>query len=248
MSPFLEVYMIIIGILCLLYYLYIGFINGFNTSFLLIWLLFGIISIIVSLFNQFIAVKIIKYFIVLLICGVLLFTINIFVNMQNDVDTDIDYLIVLGAAQHNGVPSDALMARIKKAYEYYVKNNNVMIVTTGGKGIGETISEGECTKNILLRFGVNENNIFVENKSETTVENIKNSLKYIDSDKKIAVVSSDYHLFRAKFIAKCYGLVNVYGIGSKSNIYMLPHNILREFVVFCVDLILGNIKFIPYIM
>ena len=56
----------------------------------------------------------------------------------------------------------------------------------------------------------------------------------------VGIITNDFHLFRAKQIARKYGLDNVCGIAAKSTPVYLPNNMLREF--------LAEIKFFAVIM
>ena len=60
-----------------------------------------------------------------------------------------------------------------------------------------------------------------------TIENIKNSLNYITINSKIVVISSQYHVFRAKQICKNAG-IEVKGIGSQAPLLLYPNQLLFE--------------------
>ena len=107
-----------------------------------------------------------------------------------------------------------------------------MFVPSGGKGSDEIIAEGEAIKNYLVEQGIDENDILVENKSTTTLENMMFSKKLIDEkmpDAKVAFATTRYHLFRSGMYSNTAGL-NAIGIGSKTKWYFWPNAFLREFV------------------
>ena len=96
-------------------------------------------------------------------------------------------------------------------------------------------------KEYFLENGIDENRIFLEDKSTNTNENIK---FYIDALKdtnmeyhNILLVTSDFHMPRAGVIARHYNLT-VYPLCSKTrNISFIP-NIMREELAFIKTLIL----------
>ena len=158
-------------------------------------------------------------------------------NSFTDKDCERDYLIVLGAAVHGDVPSLALTHRLEGALEYMEKYPESTAIVTGGKGQGENISEALCMYNWLIAHGIEENRIIMEDKATSTMENLTFSFEIIRSrgdkpDGNIAIVSSSYHLYRAKCMAKMLGAE---AAGVRGNmgypIYMLNCYIREAFGV-----------------
>jgi Uncharacterized conserved protein len=62
----------------------------------------------------------------------------------------------------------------------------------------------------LVEHGINPDRIIMENHSTSTMENLEYSLKLIIEDggsaDNIAIVSSPYHLYRAKTMARSIGI------------------------------------------
>ena len=142
-----------------------------------------------------------------------------------------DYIIVLGARVKGETMSLALRYRVDKAYEYLEKNKETKAILSGGKGNGENISEAEAMRRYLTGKGISEDRLLLEDKSTNTDENIYNSFIIIDeikSDAKIIVITSRFHVLRAKMIAKDNGKA-VEGIGVKTMQYLIPNYYLREF-------------------
>ena len=72
----------------------------------------------------------------------------------------------------------------------------------------------------LVGHGIDEDRLIMEDQSTNTFENLRNSFAILeqrtgghDLDGKVAVVSSSYHLFRAKLIAAGLG-TDVSGVAS----------------------------------
>jgi len=123
---------------------------------------------------------------------------------------------VLGAAVWGGNrPSPVLRERINKGYELYSAGIIRNIILTGGGSPGE-MTEAEVSKKELLKKGINEKNIIVENKSNSTLEQIMylNSAYYKKNNwKETVIVSDNFHLLRTKQICKFFG-INAYMISS----------------------------------
>lgn len=96
----------------------------------------------------------------------------------------------------------------------------------------------------LQEAGIAPERILVENKSRNTHENLAFSaeLPGLDLDKetcRVVVVTSNFHVFRAVGIAKKQGY-QAEGLAADSVRYMLPNNLLREFVGVLKDVLVGN--------
>lgn len=117
-----------------------------------------------------------------------------------------DYLIVLGNCLIDNKPSLILKNRLRKALQYIDKNDTCKIILSGGVTKNNTISEAEYMKTYLVKNGIDNNRIILEDKSIDTVENIMNCRSIIESNSKVVVLSSSYHTLRARMICKLCGL------------------------------------------
>lgn len=125
-------------------------------------------------------------------------------------DSDADYLLILGAGLKGEEPQPLLMSRLEKAVQYFKSDSHIKIIVSGGKGPGEAVSEAEAMKKYLLAHQFKESQITIEDKSTSTYENIvftKKLLQQIDGRKniKMIILTNDFHIFRAKAIAKRQG-------------------------------------------
>ena len=120
------------------------------------------------------------------------------------------YVVVLGAAVYGETPSLSLENRVKRAIEYLEANPNAKVVVSGGQGEGENISEAECMRRYLEAHGIEADRILMEDHSTSTMENLTFSKAVIERDggsaEKIVIVSSGYHLYRAKEMASSLGM------------------------------------------
>ena len=147
---------------------------------------------------------------------------------------DFDYLIIHGAGLIHGDKVSRLLAdRLDKAIEVYRRDPTPPImIPSGGKGGDETISEAEAMAGYLREKGIPEDKIILEDKSATTMENLKNSKAIIDAregSKYTALVTSNYHVYRALRYCRKVGL-DCTGIGSKVAFYYWPSALIREFI------------------
>lgn len=128
----------------------------------------------------------------------------------------VDAGIILGAAVWGGNrPSPILRERINKGSELYKNGVIKNIVLTGGGAPGE-MTEAEVSKNELIKRGIDEKYIFIENQSNSTLEQITyindNFYKKAGWDN-VILISDNFHLFRAKQICRFFKM-NAYTVSS----------------------------------
>ena len=182
---------------------------------------------------------------VFLFCFVQYFIIKEYITDRKAVNENkkVDYVIILGARVKGENPTKSLMERIKVATEYLKKNPEVKVIATGGQGKNEGVAEGLAIKRELLKNGISEDRIILEDKSKNTVENFKFSLEKIknilnNNEKnqkiKVLIVTNDYHIFRSKNIARKVGFDNenyeIYGLPAKTPLISIPKSYFREFL------------------
>lgn len=144
-------------------------------------------------------------FLIIFICGISVIFLTIY-NYQDDEliytsgNRKADAGAILGAAVWGGNrPSPVLKDRINKGYEIYSKGIIPKIVITGG-GSPNELTEGEVSKNVLIKYGVPEKNLFLENSSSSTIEQIhfiRDSLYHKMNWDRIILISDNFHLKRA---------------------------------------------------
>ena len=139
---------------------------------------------------------------------------------KGDVDTPCDYVIVLGAGVNGTTPSKSLQERIDAAYIYLRDHPQVQCIVSGGQGPNEDISEAQCMYLRLTEKGIDGERIWLEDKSTSTLENIRFSLELIEQKTgsrpaTAGILSSEYHLYRAGQFAAQQGLTCV-GIPART--------------------------------
>ncbi len=127
-------------------------------------------------------------------------------------DFDADWLIVLGAGVNGTAPSLSMLNRLTAAKAYLDEHPDCRVIVSGGQGAGEEISEAEAMSRWLTAHGVDPERIVPEPRSVNTLENLSNSFALIPDPHgaQVAVCSSEYHLYRAQYLARQLG----YEIGA----------------------------------
>lgn len=164
---------------------------------------------------------------------------------KGQAETPTAYVIVLGAGVNGTQPSLILSERIERAYTYLVENPDAQCIVSGGQGPGEDITEARCMYDRLTARGIDGARIWMEDKSTSTRENLRFSLALIEEKtgqrpEQAAVISNEFHLYRAGLFAKEQGLSMV-GVPAKTTWFSLRANyFLREIVAVWYYMILGG--------
>jgi uncharacterized SAM-binding protein YcdF (DUF218 family) len=127
-----------------------------------------------------------------------------------------DVILVLGAAEYRGRPSQVLRARLDHALELYQRKLAPLVLTTGGAGGDPVFTEGGVGRSYLIGHGVPPEAIIVETEGETTVEStaMAGEIMRRMGLRSVIVVSDGYHIYRVKRMLQFRGL-SVYGSPRK---------------------------------
>ena len=170
--------------------------------------------------------------VVLVICVSYFCVVESFIirDAHTETDTPADYIIVLGAGVNGTTPSLSLKDRLAGTYDYMTANPDCIAIVSGGQGEGEDITEAQCMYDWLVAKGISPDRILMENQATCTLENLQYSMAIIDQlpieDPVIGLVSSEYHLHRAKRLADYVGL-DVIGIAARTS---YPNVALNYFI------------------
>ena len=139
-------------------------------------------------------------------------------------------VVVLGCRVYGMRPSVMLASRLDAAYEYLINHPEAMCIVSGGQGEDESVSEAECMYQYLVEKGIAPERIFWECESTSTRENLEYSQALIMQERlnpEIAIVTNEYHQYRASMIADALQLE--YGaIPAKTPLWLLPTYYVRE--------------------
>lgn len=150
-------------------------------------------------------------------------------------------VVVLGSQVKGDQPSLDLMNRIETAVVYLKDHPEVPCVVSGGQGEGEDVSEASVMKEHLVRLGVEESRIYLEDTSTSTKENMQNSCAVLEREgipKVIAVVTDEYHQFRAGILARQAGM-EAYAVPVGTPWYIFSACYARELLAVTYLLVLG---------
>lgn len=118
-----------------------------------------------------------------------------------------DAIVVLGAAQYNGRPSNVLSSRLDQAYDLYARGLAPRIIVTGGRAEGDTFTEAESGAMYLQERGVPDSAILMESEGTDTWESMQgvDMLLRGTDVRTLLVVSDGFHLLRAELMARALG-------------------------------------------
>ena len=127
-----------------------------------------------------------------------------------------DVILVLGAAEYRGRPSQVFRARLDHALELYRRKLAPRIMTTGGAGGEPVFTEGGVGRSYLIGRGVPPEAIVVETEGESTVYSttLAGEIMRRMGLNSAIVVSDGYHIYRVKRMLESRGL-KAYGSPRK---------------------------------
>jgi uncharacterized SAM-binding protein YcdF (DUF218 family) len=82
-------------------------------------------------------------------------------------------IVVLGAAQYDGRPSQVFRARLDHATRLYLDGIAPYLVVTGGKQPGDRTTEADVARQYAISVGVPRDRILVEDGSRSTLQSIR---------------------------------------------------------------------------
>ena len=162
----------------------------------------------------------------------LTFTLFLFAygNISNADYTE-DVVIVLGAGVNGETVSRPLAHRLDAAARYWRQNPDAYIIVTGGLGNRATITEAEAMARYLIRIGVPEDRILLEEQSTSTYENLIFAKEILDEHFpegfRAVLITNDFHIYRSVQTARAVSL-DVARVGAYTDWYTWPVNYLRE--------------------
>lgn len=227
-----------VGNIIILIFALLHIVNGIglishSILYAVIWFLFAIIEIAITVYSFYLIKKQSKWGIVISTIGSVWLTIQAILSIVilcNSISFDTskaDKVFVLGYQLENNQMTSTLVSRVDKAYDYAKENPDSVIIVSGGVTGKNKVSEASLMKNALISFGLDEGRIITEENSKDTIENIKYCKNLISSGEDVVIISSHYHCARIKLIAKEQGL-EVKTIGANCPINLLMNQLMIE--------------------
>lgn len=115
-----------------------------------------------------------------------------------------DAILILGAGVSGNSPSPMLEDRLKKGIEVYFQGAASKIIMSGDHS-REDYDEVNVMKDYATKMGVPSVNVFMDHAGFSTYDSLYRA-KEIFKANKIIIVTQEYHLYRALYIAKSLGL------------------------------------------
>jgi vancomycin permeability regulator SanA len=127
---------------------------------------------------------------------------------RDDDRTPADVVVVLGAAQYGGTPSEVLEARLKKAKNLYTDGVADHILTTGGSQPGDEYTEAEASSKWLAENGVPRKAVVDVPEGSDTLGSLRAAAEAATARgwHTAIIVSDPWHSLRARTMADDLGL------------------------------------------
>ena len=161
---------------------------------------------------MFLLFRIIKRFIALVLLLIIIVPLyamgNIFLTARNAQPVSSGAIVVLGAAQFDGKPSDVLQGRLVEAKEIYKNGLAPMIVTVGAGAAGDRTTEAATGFHWLKNSGIKLKNLIPVPQGRDTLAETQSYASTLKRKgiKSVIIVTDKYHCLRAMTMAKDQGL------------------------------------------
>ena len=130
---------------------------------------------------------------------------------------DVDCIIILGCqVKDDGSLSHMLRDRLMRGLEVYETGAAPKLLMSGDHG-REEYDEVGAMKNYAIENGVPSENVFMDHAGFSTYETMYRA-KEIFKAEKVIIVTQEYHLYRALYIAERLGM-EAYGVSADLNRY-----------------------------
>ena len=130
---------------------------------------------------------------------------------------DVDCILVLGCGvKDDGTPSAMLEDRLRRSVELFHAEAAPKLLMSGDHG-RVTYNEVWTMKQYAMDNGIASEDIFMDHAGFSTYESIYRA-RDVFGVKKIIIISQEYHLYRALYIANALG-VEAYGVSANYRDY-----------------------------
>lgn len=156
--------------------------------------------------------------------------------------TEVDCILVLGCGvREDGTPTHMLEDRLRQSVELYGLGAAPKLLMSGDHG-REDYNEVAAMKGYALDAGIPSEDVFMDHAGFSTYESLYRA-KAVFGAERIIIVTQEYHLYRALYIAQRLGL-EAWGVASDYRTYAgQPVREAREILARVKDL--GSTIFWP---
>ena len=147
---------------------------------------------------------------------------------------DVDCIIVLGCqVRDDGTLSHMLRDRLMRGLEVYHAGAAPKLLMSGDHGRKE-YDEVNAMKQYAIENGVPSEHVFMDHAGFSTYETVYRAKEIFEADK-VIIITQEYHLYRALYIADKLGL-EAYGVSADLNKYAVQSmRDFREVLARCKD-------------
>jgi len=119
-----------------------------------------------------------------------------------------DVIVVMGAAEYNGVASGVLQERVYETGKVFGSGLAPVVITVGGRQKGDVYTEASTSYKALTKLGIPKKKIVV---LETGKDTLSSTVAYVSymklhKMKSVIIVTDPYHCYRAVSEAKDLGV------------------------------------------
>ena len=135
--------------------------------------------------------------------------IDVWVASSSDYDGTADAAVVLGAAQYNGEPSEALQGRLDRAAELYAAQRVRLVVVTGGGQADDITTEAKTGYDYLRdTAAIPDADLRLEVDGTSTYLSLAAAARFLAAEQidDVILVTDPYHAKRSELIAEEVGL------------------------------------------
>ena len=157
---------------------------------------------------------------------------------------DVDCILVLGCGvKDDGTPSDMLEDRLRRSVELFQSGAAPKLLMSGDHG-RVTYNEVWTMKQYAMEYGIVSGDIFMDHAGFSTYESIYRARDVFQCEK-IIIISQEYHLYRALYIANALG-IEAYGVHADYRNYSGQASYdLREILARTKDFVTAIFKHEP---
>ncbi len=138
-------------------------------------------------------------------------------SVQQASQLDADCILVLGAfVRTDETPSFILQDRLNRGIELYNQGASDRLLMSGDHG-RVNYDEVNVMKQFAIDTGIPSQNVFMDHAGFSTYESLYRA-RDIFRAQKIIIVTQEYHLYRALYIADKLG-IEAYGVAARGNNY-----------------------------
>ncbi len=125
---------------------------------------------------------------------------------------NVDCIVVLGCqVRSDGTPSHMLEDRLKRGVALYQGGAAPKLLMSGDHG-ADSYDEVDAMKRFAVEADVPSQDVFMDHAGFSTYETVYRAKEIFEADK-ILIVTQQYHLYRALYIAEALG-VEAYGVAA----------------------------------